>query len=102
MRIYIFEAEREREREREKKKEFNAIDTGHEIVISRLPLKVENPIDCYDADIISTFIRSELSEETLKNFLNLKLIATRSTGNIRSNRAAISYAQCYHYYAQRI
>ncbi|HSE43441.1 MAG TPA: hydroxyacid dehydrogenase [Acidobacteriota bacterium] len=33
-----------------------------------------------DAEIISTFISSDLSEKTLKGLTNLKMIATRSTG----------------------
>lgn len=34
-----------------------------------------------DAEAITTFIRSELSETTLRQMPALKLIATRSTGN---------------------
>jgi len=36
--------------------------------------------DAEDADVISVFVRSELRDDLLKQFSNLKLIATRSTG----------------------
>lgn len=43
-------------------------------------LTVENAEKFSDAEVISTFIYSDLSEKVLSKFKNLKLIATRSTG----------------------
>ncbi len=44
------------------------------------PLTAANAASYSDADIVSTFIYSELGKQTLSRFRGLRLIATRSTG----------------------
>lgn len=50
------------------------------VVYSDAGLSAENADEYADADIISTFIYSELNRDVLKQFEQLDLIATRSTG----------------------
>ena len=44
------------------------------------PLSLQNVSSAKDAQIISCFIDSKLDKEILSHFINLKMIATRSTG----------------------
>lgn len=75
MRIVIYEAE---EWEREA---FGRLkEEGHDVAIVPEPLEPGNADEHGDAEIVSTFIYSELSEDVLSRFDSLKLIATRSTG----------------------
>lgn len=73
MKIAVFEVEQwERE----------VFDTlaSMQVRFSSGPLTAENAGQYADADIISTFIYSELDSSVLLKLKNLKLIATRSTG----------------------
>jgi len=74
MKIAIFEVE---EWERE---QFDALKEEHELQFSGEKLTRGNAGDFSDAEVISTFIYSELDRRTLEEFDKLKLIATRSTG----------------------
>jgi len=74
MRIAVFEVE---EWERAA---FDRADSGHEIRFLADPLTAGNAGPYADADVISTFIYSELDRRALSRFRNLLLIATRSTG----------------------
>jgi D-lactate dehydrogenase len=74
MNIIVFEAE---PWEQEGFKQFEAKQT---VALSDKPLTLEN-VDRYpDAEVISTFIYSNLTAEVLSKLPQLKLIATRSTG----------------------
>ena len=46
----------------------------------KYPLNMKNASKSLDAEVISVFIYSKLTEELLSHFSNLKFIATRSTG----------------------
>ena len=59
---------------------FKQLSDEHELEFVEQPLTPDNASQYADADIISTFIYSDLSADVLQNFSNLKLIATRSTG----------------------
>jgi D-lactate dehydrogenase len=59
---------------------FNRLKEGHEVILTDSPVSQDLESRYRDAEIISTFIYSDLSEKGLKQFDNLKLIATRSTG----------------------
>ena len=59
---------------------FADLDEQHDLVSTEDQLTADNADDYADADIISAFIYSDLSEDVLSRFDNLKLIATRSTG----------------------
>jgi len=59
---------------------FERLASGQEVRFLSEPLTAGNAASYSDADIVSTFIYSELGEETLSRFRGLKLIATRSTG----------------------
>jgi D-lactate dehydrogenase len=59
---------------------FEVLQQEHRVVFEAGPLTREVAGDYADADIISTFIYSDLSGGVLKRFDNLKFIATRSTG----------------------
>jgi D-lactate dehydrogenase len=74
MNIVIFEAE---PWEQEGFKKFK---TNQTVTLSDEPLTAENIECCTDAEIISTFIYSDLSSPVLTKLPQLKLIATRSTG----------------------
>lgn len=73
MKIAVFEAE---ERERAA---FKKLSAKHNVVFESEPLR-PGMIKHQDADIITTFIYSELNTDVIKQFPDLKLIATRSTG----------------------
>ncbi len=53
---------------------------NHEVIMLNEPLTTKNADQYADADVVSVFIYSDLGAHVLKNFKNLKLIATRSTG----------------------
>jgi len=74
MKIVIFEVETwEREA-------FAGLGHAHDIVYLATPLTADNAADFADADIVSTFIYSDLGRPVLEQFADLKLVATRSTG----------------------
>jgi len=74
MKLVIFEVESwERET-------FRDLGDGHEVVYVDKPLGSDNAGDYADADVISTFIYSDLGGRVLSQFNALKFIATRSTG----------------------
>ncbi|MGC9954878.1 MAG: hydroxyacid dehydrogenase [Rhizomicrobium sp.] len=74
MKVIVFEAE---DRERSA---FDRLRPAHEVVFVADPLKSSNAKLYEDADIISTFIYSELGLNVIEQLPKLKLIATRSTG----------------------
>lgn len=74
MRIIIFEVE---EWERGS---FDSLKESHDVQLLENKLTLENAGQYADAEIISTFIYSNLNREVLEQFQDLKLIATRSTG----------------------
>jgi len=74
MKIAIFEAERWEQ------DAFESLESRHDLSFFEEPLSAERAEANRDAEILSTFIYSDLSQETLREFENLKLIATRSTG----------------------
>jgi D-lactate dehydrogenase len=74
MRIVVFEVE---EWERDA---FETLEENHDIDFTTEALTAETAEKHADAEIISTFIYSELDADVLKQFRNLHLIATRSTG----------------------
>jgi len=74
MKMVIFETEPW------EKKAFEKIENEHPMEFIEGPLTADNAEQYADAGIISTFIYSELTERVLKQFDDLKLIATRSTG----------------------
>lgn len=74
MKIVIFEVE---DWEREA---FEGFESNHDVVYVAESLGKDNAPDHSDADIISTFIYSDLGCEVLRQFEHLKVIATRSTG----------------------
>jgi len=74
MKIVIYEVERW---EREK---FRDLRADHDLIFVDRPLTTDTKVQHIDAEVISSFIYSQLSADTLKNFPLLKLIATRSTG----------------------
>jgi D-lactate dehydrogenase len=59
---------------------FQKLSSFHQIECVNQALTKDNASDYADADIISTFIYSDLSTDVLKQFNNLQMIATRSTG----------------------
>ena len=59
---------------------FKALEKDHEVIFYHDPLDEKNVSAHGDAQIISTFIYSDLSDRILREFPDLKLIATRSTG----------------------
>lgn len=79
MKIAIFEVEPwEREC-------FKDLDDQHEVIFDDRPLSAQTLAELgadapSDADVVSTFIYSDLGPDVLKRFSQLKLIATRSTG----------------------
>ena len=74
MKIIVFELE---DWEREV---FERLSDEHEVALLSESLSPENAADHADADVISTFIYSQLDRAVLEQLPNLKLIATRSTG----------------------
>src|SRR6056297_311352 len=74
MKIAVFEVEGwERD-------SFDELQDEHEVQLVSDKLSPQNASDFADADIISTFIYSDLGADTLQQFDHLRLIATRSTG----------------------
>lgn len=64
---------------------FEDLEDDHDLVFRKNRLREDSLTDIgldeiADAEVISTFIYSELDDDVLKEFPNLKLIATRSTG----------------------
>lgn len=74
MKIVVFEAESREQ------SAFKPLAPAHEVVFVAAPLKAENAATYADADIVSTFIYSDLSRAVLEKLRDLRLIATRSTG----------------------
>ena len=74
MKVVVFEAE---DRERSA---FDRLRPAHEVVFVADPLKPSNVKEHADADVVSTFIYSELGLNVIEQLPRLKLIATRSTG----------------------
>ncbi len=74
MRIVVFEAE-----PREAPL-FETLRDLHELVFVDAPLRSDNAAHFADADVVSTFIYSELDRAVLERLSSLKLVATRSTG----------------------
>ena len=74
MNIQIFEVEPW------EKDTFGSLEEEHDIQFHPTPVTVENAEKYSNADIVSVFIYSQLSGETLSRMPNLKMIATRSTG----------------------
>jgi D-lactate dehydrogenase len=96
MNIVIFETEPW------EKEVFETIAQEHRIEFVEGPLKAENAGQYADAGVISAFIYSELKEKVLKQFAELELIATRSTGYdhidqdyCRAHRIAIANVPAY-------
>lgn len=74
MRVVVFEAEgRERAA-------FDRLGDVHKVSFVADPLKAENASAFVDAEVVSTFVYSDLSRSVLEKLGSLKLIATRSTG----------------------
>jgi D-lactate dehydrogenase len=59
---------------------FDRLKPDQDVTLVNEPLRAGNAEDYADAEIISTFIYSELSAEVLVKLPALRLIATRSTG----------------------
>jgi D-lactate dehydrogenase len=74
MKISVFEAEPWEQ------ESFEALKGDHEIRFAEEALDKENGKEHEDADVISTFIYSNLGVDVLEAFKNLRLISTRSTG----------------------
>lgn len=74
MKIVVFEAEPR------EAPVFEALRDQHELVLVDSPLGSENVAQHADADVVSTFIYSELDSGVLEKLPSLKLVATRSTG----------------------
>lgn len=74
MRISVFEIEGwEQER-------FECMADEHEVRFESRALDAESAADHADADVVSTFIYSDVSAAALERFDSLGLVATRSTG----------------------
>jgi len=74
MKIVVFETEPWEQ------KAFDELKENHEVILLDDKLTAENAPEYANADVVSTFIYSNLNENVLKQFTNLKMIATRSTG----------------------
>lgn len=74
MKIRIFEIEPWEQ------EELAGLEDEHEVEYVGEPLDADNVDDHADAEIVSTFIYSELDAEVLERLPALRLIATRSTG----------------------
>lgn len=73
MKIVVFEAEPR------EAPVFEALRDQHEPILVESPLRGENVARHADADVVSTFIYSELDSGVIEKLPSLKLIATRST-----------------------
>lgn len=74
MKVIVFEAESYEE------PIFSPLRRTHELRLISEPLRAINAAEYADAEIISTFLYSELSRSVLEKLPAVKLIATRSTG----------------------
>jgi D-lactate dehydrogenase len=74
MKIVVFEAE---DWERDA---CLALEPTHTVLCRKEPLNADDAGEFADAEVISTFVNSDLSATVLKRLSKLKLIATRSTG----------------------
>ncbi len=59
---------------------FESLQDEHELAFVEGPLRADTVSEHTDAEAVSTFIYSRLTAEVLRQFPNLKLITTRSTG----------------------
>jgi D-lactate dehydrogenase len=59
---------------------FSPLQDRHEVQFVNRPLKKDTAREYADADVISPFVESDLSDASLWELCGLKLIATRSTG----------------------
>ena len=59
---------------------FKHFENDNEITILKDSLNKSNASNYDSAEVITTFINSELDKKVIENFKNLKLICTRSTG----------------------
>ena len=75
MKVVIFEAEEWEARA------CRALSGNHELTCVKERLTSDNAARYSDAEVISTFINSRLDAEVLRQFPELRLIATRSTGH---------------------
>ena len=69
---------------------FGELSDDHTLILLETKLMAANAKDYADADVISTFIFSNLDQNVLEQFDDLKLIATRSTG---FDHIAVDYCQ---------
>ena len=74
MKIVVFEAEKR------EASAFERIKHRNEIILVKEPLTAANAAAYGDADIVSTFVYSQVDRPALDLMPSLKLIATRSTG----------------------
>jgi D-lactate dehydrogenase len=74
MKIIVFEFEEWQ------KPYFEPLKDNHDVIYEPLTLNADTASNYPSADIISTFIKSDLSAKVLDELSNLKLITTRSTG----------------------
>ncbi|HXV23193.1 MAG TPA: hydroxyacid dehydrogenase [Alphaproteobacteria bacterium] len=74
MKIVVFEAEPR------EAPAFEKLKGGHDLVLVEAPLRDDNASAHADANVVSTFVYSELHKGVLEKLPSLKLIATRSTG----------------------
>jgi D-lactate dehydrogenase len=65
---------------------FKKLETDYQAVCTEDILTLDNAADYSDADIISTFVHSELSAAVLQHFPNLQLIVTRAPSYNRIDR----------------
>ncbi len=59
---------------------FKKLSPSHDVLFTKATLRSKLAGEYADADVISTFIYSDLSADSLRQFNNLRLIATRSSG----------------------
>jgi len=59
---------------------FKELEDSHNLVYNEQPLSMDNASEQQDAEIVSTFIYSNLGHDVLEQLPNLKMITTRSTG----------------------
>lgn len=74
MKIVVFETEPWEQ------KAFDELKVNNDVILMENKLSAGNAPEYSDADVISTFIYSNLDESVLEQFTDLKMIATRSTG----------------------
>jgi len=68
------------EAEDQDKQKIKKVFSGHKLLISSKTIHDENLSSFSDAEIISVFVYSKVSQQIISSFPKLKLIATRSTG----------------------